>query len=323
MAALLAVLFGVVVLRFVWVYPATYLPRRIPSIRAKDPSPPWQVPTIIAWAGMRGVVTLAAVFLLPEDTPHREVLVLIALVVAAATLLIQGSTLPMIARALHLAGPDEAQDILVEARLYQSAGAAGIAALEQALTGDEPPEVVQRLRQRALEPADAAWELLGGDDETPSQLYARLRSLMLDAERADVLTARDAALAPDEVLRRVLDALDVEESVIANIRQVELGTADRELRLPVEHAARCAHLISADELSDPDARTPTGCEECLAEGQRWVHLRLCLTCGHVGCCDSSVGRHSTAHHRQTGHAVIRSFERGEAWRWCFVDEVLG
>ena len=72
--------------------------------------------------------------------------------------------------------------------------------------------------------------------------------------------------------------------------------------------------------------TPTsdeGCVDCLREGTRWVHLRLCLTCGNVGCCDSSVGQHATKHFHSTGHPVMRSFEPGEAWRWCYVHEVLG
>ena len=64
-----------------------------------------------------------------------------------------------------------------------------------------------------------------------------------------------------------------------------------------------------------------GCEDCLATGDRWVHLRLCMTCGHVGCCDSSKNRHATKHFRATGHPVIKSFEPGQDWGWCYVDEV--
>lgn len=79
----------------------------------------------------------------------------------------------------------------------------------------------------------------------------------------------------------------------------------------------CEHLPANDTVT---ARTPAGCEECLANGGRWVHLRLCLSCGHVGCCDSSPGTHATAHFRETGHPVMRSFQPGEDWRWCYVDE---
>jgi CPA1 family monovalent cation:H+ antiporter len=80
----------------------------------------------------------------------------------------------------------------------------------------------------------------------------------------------------------------------------------------------CVHVPS--EIAVP--QTSAGCQDCIAAGQRWVHLRLCLTCGHVGCCDSSRGRHASAHHRETGHPVMRSLEPGESWRWCFVDDQL-
>ena len=71
------------------------------------------------------------------------------------------------------------------------------------------------------------------------------------------------------------------------------------------------------------APTPSGdgCQECLATGGRWVHLRMCESCGHVGCCDSSPGRHATGHFHATAHPLIQSYEPGETWWWCFVDEV--
>jgi CPA1 family monovalent cation:H+ antiporter len=322
-AAAAAVLLAVIVLRFIWVFPATYLPRwLVPAINRRDPSPPWTTPTVIGWAGMRGAVTLAAVFVLPEETPHREVLVMIALVVAAGTLLIQGSTLPLLVRSLGLRGPDPAQDVLTEARVQQQSASAGLAELDSLLTGDEPPEVVARLRQRGLDRANTAWEQLGGSQETPTQIYARLRTQMLEAERAEVLRARDNGEAPDEVLRRVLDSLDIEETVL--IRASGTDSSERETDL-VPHAksdAPCDHLAEAAS-QHPVPNTPQGCEECLAIGQRWVHLRLCMECGHVGCCDSSIGKHATAHFHAIGHPVMRSLEPGEAWRWCFVDEVVG
>ncbi len=79
---------------------------------------------------------------------------------------------------------------------------------------------------------------------------------------------------------------------------------------------RCEHEVG---LEPTPPRTP-GCEECLRLGTPWVHLRLCLTCGHVGCCDSSPGRHSTRHFHHTNHPVIASFEPGERWAWCYVDQ---
>ncbi|MGH9265903.1 MAG: UBP-type zinc finger domain-containing protein [Acidimicrobiales bacterium] len=79
----------------------------------------------------------------------------------------------------------------------------------------------------------------------------------------------------------------------------------------------CTHLDQVHDVA-PDAE---GCEECLASGGCWVHLRLCMSCGHIGCCDSSPGRHATAHHRATTHPVVRSFEPGEDWWWCYADEL--
>ncbi|MFD0854349.1 ubiquitin carboxyl-terminal hydrolase 14 [Actinomadura adrarensis] len=83
----------------------------------------------------------------------------------------------------------------------------------------------------------------------------------------------------------------------------------------------CEHAQALPGI-DPPAKTPDGCQECLETGSRWVHLRLCLECGHVGCCDSSPNKHATAHFRETDHAVVRSFEPGEDWRWCFADELI-
>jgi uncharacterized UBP type Zn finger protein len=80
----------------------------------------------------------------------------------------------------------------------------------------------------------------------------------------------------------------------------------------------CKHI---DQVTDVKPRTPAGCEECLATGSDWVHLRLCLTCGHVGCCDSSPGKHATAHFRGTSHPIVRSFEPGEDWAWCYPEEI--
>jgi len=80
----------------------------------------------------------------------------------------------------------------------------------------------------------------------------------------------------------------------------------------------CTHLNQVKEVT-PGER---GCEECLKVGGRWVHLRLCMECGHVGCCDTSPGKHATAHVNATRHPVIKSLERGEDWGWCYVDELF-
>ena len=79
----------------------------------------------------------------------------------------------------------------------------------------------------------------------------------------------------------------------------------------------CTHLDQAEDVKP----SGDGCVECLETGDRWVHLRLCETCGHVGCCDSSPGKHATAHFRAADHPLVQSFEPGENWWWCYQDEV--
>jgi monovalent cation/hydrogen antiporter len=249
------------------------------------------------------------------------VLVLIALVVVGGTLLLQGSTLPPLVRRLGLAGPDPREDALAEAATYQRAATAGIRRLDGLLTGEDPEDVVEQLRSRSLERANTVWERLGSQDETPSQAYARLRIEMLRAERDEVLRVRRRGGVPHEVIERVLASLDIEETVLDRVNQEDLEQRSEEVRATVRPQGGCGHLKQASRVPPP--RTPDGCEECLAEGSTWVHLRLCLDCGHVGCCDSSPRRHASRHFHESQHPVIRSFEAGEAWRWCFVDEVLG
>jgi CPA1 family monovalent cation:H+ antiporter len=97
----------------------------------------------------------------------------------------------------------------------------------------------------------------------------------------------------------------------------------REDNLVVAHAEPCEHLQNAPDAVTPQSE-PDACPDCLADDERsWVHLRMCLTCGHIGCCDSSPNRHATAHYHSTDHPVIRSIELGESWRWCYPDAVLG
>ena len=84
-------------------------------------------------------------------------------------------------------------------------------------------------------------------------------------------------------------------------------------------ATECTHLDGVQ----PVEPSSWGCEDCIRDDGQWVHLRLCMSCGHVGCCDSSPNRHATAHwHQHPDHAVIRSYEPGEDWWWCYVEELL-
>jgi uncharacterized UBP type Zn finger protein len=82
----------------------------------------------------------------------------------------------------------------------------------------------------------------------------------------------------------------------------------------------CEHLVEASRRAHAVEPSARGCTECLASGSGWVHLRLCLTCGHVGCCDSSPNRHATKHFHATQHPVVQSFEPGEEWAWCYAHE---
>lgn len=80
----------------------------------------------------------------------------------------------------------------------------------------------------------------------------------------------------------------------------------------------CHHLDQIKEGVEPQSK---GCAKCVALGDTWVALRMCLSCGHVGCCDSSKNKHATKHYKETGHAIMKSLEEGEDWRWCYMDEM--
>ncbi|WP_033296080.1 Na+/H+ antiporter [Amycolatopsis jejuensis] len=284
---------------------------------------PWRYSAVIAWAGMRGVVTLAAAFVLPADTPQRAVLVLAAFVVVAGTLVVQGMTLPALIRRLRLPRPDPAEDALQEAAVLHDMTRVALGRLEELRRPEDPPEVIQRLRDRLRDRSDAAWEQLGRQSalaETPSDAYRRLRTQLLDAEREQFIQARDLGTADDAVLRRVLARLDIEESMLDRDEE-EPPVAERELSTPAATAGSCKHL--SHEWQDPSPSSPDACTACIEEGTTWVHLRKCLKCGNVACCDSSPRRHASQHFHESRHPVMRSFEPGETWRWCFVDKQLG
>lgn len=81
-------------------------------------------------------------------------------------------------------------------------------------------------------------------------------------------------------------------------------------------AGKCTHL---DQIRHVEANTE-GCEECMKIGQKWVHLRKCLICGHVGCCNSSIGKHAQKHFEETGHPLVQAFGTDEDWKWCYIDK---
>ncbi len=317
---------AVIVLRLVWVFPARFLLVRPGPDKETGRHPSWQHTAVLGWAGMRGVVTLAAAFAIPERFVYRETLILTALFVAAGTLFAQGSTLPWLVRRLRLSAPDAREDALARAALFEKASAAGLARLEEHIGDEDPYDTVGALRARAAQRNTAAWERLGGadgDDETPSEAYSRLRLEMLGAEREKVLQVRSTGAIPHEVVEDVLAALDVEESMldIRTARRAEVETSETVSGI-AGTIAPCEHLEAAPR--DVGSTSVLECEDCVRDGfTSWVHLRKCLQCGHLGCCDSSPRRHASAHFDEVGHPVMRSAEPGEDWRWCFVDNRLG
>ena len=131
-----------------------------------------------------------------------------------------------------------------------------------------------------------------------------------------VLAGTADAFAQVAPLFRVgtLDTVAMAE-VLADTRTVV--DTDRPVELDPQPGVRCSHLGQITRVM-PSAR---GCEDCLRTGDRWVHLRICMTCGHVGCCDSSPNRHATAHNHTSRHPIIKSLEPGENWGWCYPDAV--
>ncbi|MDT4894151.1 MAG: monovalent cation/hydrogen antiporter [Pseudonocardiales bacterium] len=315
--ACLIVLAATVLVRGLWVFASAAALRVL-----RQPSWSWRTSAVVSWAGMRGVVTLAAVFLLPSAM-HRDLIGLVAFTVVAGTLLVQGSTLPWLVRVLHLTGPDPAEDVLQAAHLVTDASRAGLAVLEQVQSPDDPEEVIKQLRERGVRRSNQLWESLGrsqSEVEPPAAAYYRLRMQMLAAERSSIIEARNSGVYDDEVLRAALTAIDIEESMLDRVEDAA-ARLDDELVTPKARAGACEHLEQAPRVVKPN--TPDECEECVRDGTRWVHLRLCLSCGHVGCCDSSPQKHASLHYAQRRHPVMRSIEPGEAWRWCFVDHLLG
>ena len=307
-------LVAVIVLRLVWVFLARYLLIRPGHDPALGRKPPLTFTFLLGWAGMRGVVTLAAAFIIPADTPYREVLLLIAFTVVAGTLFIQGLSLPWFARRLNVPSPDPLEDALARATVLQQASKAGFKRLDD-LEYDDPHDIVDLVRQRIEQRNFAAWERLGttADQESPSELYSRVRLEMIAAERGRVLEIRSSGAVASEVISDVLATLDVEESML------DISQQSREEIRNVTAVRRtgetCVHLAdtpAVETVADPE------CAECVRDGTAWVALRQCLACGNVGCCDSSPSRHATVHFRDTTHPVMESAEPGEDWRWCYV-----
>ncbi|PPH47429.1 sodium:proton antiporter [Rathayibacter sp. AY1C9] len=181
----------------------------------------WRGGLVLGWSGMRGVVTLAAAQSLPEDIPYRPQLVLIAFTVAVATLLIQGSTLPLLIRALGIRGIDVPEDQRALAGLLDEITEKGLSVLERpgdAVEGADgvAPDVLERVRQTSFLRSEAAWERSRGTErsiaDTPHRLYRALRLAVVAAEREALLDARSRRAYPQRILRDAQSLLDLEET---------------------------------------------------------------------------------------------------------------
>lgn len=224
-----AVLATVIVVRIVWMYVFAYLPRVLfRGIREREPAPtPAQV-FVVAWAGMRGVVSLAAAFGVPlttlsgEPFPGRPQLVFLTFVVVIGTLLLHGLTLPWLIRWLGVQGDEARTDALAAAAAQDKAARAAADRLDELLAAEEVSDVHERaadvLRNWNTRRRNSAWERLGRDaeeiGESPAAAFRRLRLEMLAAERAAFIAERDNGQIDDEVLREVLRGLDLEEATL-------------------------------------------------------------------------------------------------------------
>ncbi|GGY89235.1 Na+/H+ antiporter [Streptomyces poonensis] len=221
----LAVFLVVVASRFVWVYPATFLPRLLSKrIREREKNPGWQGPFVVAWAGMRGVVSLAIAFSIPltvdgEPFPERNLLLFLTFTTVIGTLVVQGVTLPPLIRLLGLPGRDAQADTLAEANAQAQASRAAEQRLAELLADERnalPPPLADRLRTVLERRRNAVWERLGAVNpvtgESVDDMYRRLSRELIGIEREVFVKLRDARHIDDEMLRTLLRRLDLEEA---------------------------------------------------------------------------------------------------------------
>ena len=224
-----AVLATVILVRIFWVFVGTYLPRRLSKrVRDREPAPRPAEVFVVAWAGMRGVVSLAAAFGVPMTTlsgapfPGRPQLVFLTFVVVIGTLLLHGLTLPWLIRRLRVQGDDARRDAIAAAAAQDKAARAAADRLDEVLAEEDVTDVHERagdvLRGWNTRRRNSAWERLGRDadeiGESPASAFRRLRLEMLAAERATFIAERDSGQIDDEVLREVLRGLDLEEATL-------------------------------------------------------------------------------------------------------------
>ncbi len=227
----LALAATLIVSRFVWVFPDTWLPRLIPAVRRADPLPGWRIITVISWSGMRGVVSLAAALALPLEFPQRDLIVFLAFVAILATLVLQGTTLEWLICRLGVAEPPHAHGIdPQEAEGRHAAAQAALAEIERVL--DDPLEgaiaadLVAEFRDRADHLHRTA--TAGGAMAAERQARRRLRLLALDAARAQLLEHHRLGRLHPEGLAKLEQELDLEEQRVRQVMGGERTTAERQ-----------------------------------------------------------------------------------------------
>jgi len=219
----IVIVLAVVVVRIVWVYIATYVPRWVvPGLRARDPSPPWRYPAFIAWNGMRGAITIAAALLVPLETdagtpfPGRDLILFFAFAVVLATLVVQGLTLPTVIRLLRLEADDsraEAEETLARVRAAEAALERLDELVAEGWVLDDTAERTRGLYRFRIDRFSARADPEGdGKIEHRSLKYQRLRRELLEAERHAVVELRNTGEISDEVMRRIERDLDLELS---------------------------------------------------------------------------------------------------------------
>ncbi|MDH6219979.1 Na+/H+ antiporter [Streptomyces pseudovenezuelae] len=222
----IAVFLVVVASRFIWVYPATFLPRIFSArIRGREENPTWKAPFVIGWAGMRGVVSLAIAFSIPEHMhngepfPGRNLILFLTFTTVIGTLVFQGVTLPPLIRLLKLPGRDVQAQTLAEANAQAQASRVAEQRLNELLADGSnalPPPLADRLRDVLERRRNAVWERLGQVNPTTGEsvddTYRRLSREMISAERAMFVRLRDGRYIDDEMLRTLLRRLDLEEA---------------------------------------------------------------------------------------------------------------
>ncbi|MFE5673649.1 Na+/H+ antiporter [Streptomyces erythrochromogenes] len=217
----IAVFLVVVVARFVWVFPATFVPRGLSRrIREREPETDWKSPVIVGWAGMRGVVSLAIAFSVPISVPHRNLILFLTFTTVIGTLVVQGLTLPPLIKALKLPPRDVQGETLAEAQAQSEASRAAEERLAELLEEPEnstlPPPLADRLRTVLERRRNAVWERLGEVNpltgESADDIYRRLAGEMIEAEREVFVALRDGRRIDDEMLRVLLRRLDLEEA---------------------------------------------------------------------------------------------------------------